>query len=239
MSKQNLEEAITKYKNIEEYTNNPTYKFQISCASTLAQTIPVLGTLLTETAEKGLEMYRDSAKRKLIDSILEYEDQINPAMIDGVSFIMEFAKTQEVITKLANHKKLDYFTNLFCNYFILECHYNNVDIFEEYLEHLSTLSFREIDLLICLYSNEVKTSGKHFNSMLDRRKESYAKFKEEISKKGIDRKQLEGMLISITRSGFVKETVGMYMGYEGGVYHTTAYFHNFLSYITKRDLAKK
>ena len=49
----------------------------------------------------------------------------------------------------------------------------------------------------------------------------------------------EGMLVSITRSGFCKETVGMYMGYEGGVYHTTAYFHNFLSYIAKRDFSEK
>lgn len=228
IEKKELETALSKYKKIEDFENDHLNTGLKILVSSLVQEIPVLGSLLIETADTGLQIYQENAKKKLIQSILEYEDRIDPNEIDGISFIVKFAKTQEVITRLANQKKLDYFCNLFCNYFILEKHYDDVDMFEEFLEHLSTLSFREIDLLICLYNNEVKVSGKHFTSELNRRKESYTKFKEEVSKQGMDLKQLEGMLVSITRSGFCKETVGMYMGYEGGVYHTTAYFHNFL-----------
>ena len=180
MNENNLEDVITKYKKIEENTNDHTNKSLNVIVSALVQTIPILGTVLTETAEKGIEIYRDNAKNKLINAILECKDHIDPDKINGVSFILEFAKTQEVITKLANQKKLDYFCNLFCNYFILESHYDDVDIFEEYLEHLSSLSYREINMLICLYNNEVKVSGKHFDSELNRRKESYNKFKEDM-----------------------------------------------------------
>ena len=45
---------------------------------------------------------------------------------------------------------------------------------------------------------------------------------------------MKNILSAVTRTGFCKEKVGAYLGYEGDVYYTTPLFENFLKCIGVR-----
>lgn len=235
-----LEKSIQDWEKIEskeELINNSPVRGLKSVAYALVQEVPVLGTLVTEAIDKRIDEHQNKAKKALIDTILDYEGLIKPDKIEGVSFLIEYAKTQEVLVRLANDKKVCYICNLFGNYFLAEDHQGEVDLYEEYLNQLSSLSYREIDLLMCLECFERLVSHEHFDNKMQRSKKAYEQFKSEAKKRWeISEKQLEGIMMSISRSGFCKELTGSYIGYEGGVFYTTAYFQHFLRYITKRSL---
>ena len=233
-----LEKSIKEWEEIErreDVISNTPLRGLKNVAFALAQEVPVLGSLVTDTIDRRLEEHQNKVKKALIDTILDYEGIIEPDKIEGVSFIIEYAKTQEVLVRLANDKKVCYICNLFGNYFFAEDHQGDVDLYEEYLNQLSLLSYREIDLLMCLEYFERLISHEHLENKMQRSKKSYGEFKTEAKKRWkISEKQLEGIMMSISKSGFCKELTGTYIGYEGGIFYTTAYFKHFLSYITKR-----
>ncbi|MBO5158061.1 MAG: hypothetical protein J6B94_00525 [Lachnospiraceae bacterium] len=238
-----LEKNVKDWEKIErreEVIRNTPLGGLKSVAFALAQEVPVLGSLVTETIDMRIDEHQSKVKKALIDTILDYEGIIEPDKIEGVSFLIEYAKTQEVLVRLANDKKVCYICNLFGNYFLAENHQGDVDLYEEYLNQLSSLSYREIDLLMCLEHFERLVSHEHLENKMQRSQKAYGKFKLEAKKRWkVSEKQLEGIMMSISKSGFCKELTGIYLGYEGGIFYTTAYFQHFLRYITKRFLTEE
>lgn len=232
-----LEAALIEYENAENISdiyNNPSIYGLREVAKGLVKTIPVLGEVLDEAINQGLEWHVNTAKNSLIEAILGCPSIIDPEKIEGVSFLIEFAKTQEVVIRLANDKKVQFICNLFTKYFLQECNGGNIDIYEEFLNQITTLSYREIELLIALKHFEQDIDNTGNRSELQLYSSSYHQLIS-LAKENwnIEEEELSGMMTSISRSGFCKEIVGSYYGYSGGVFQTTAYFNKFLSYIIK------
>lgn len=131
---EHLEKSIRDWEKIERkeelISNSPVGGLK-SVAYALAQEVPVLGTLVTEAIDKRIDEHQNKVKKALIDTILDYEGLIKPDKIEGVSFLIEYAKTQEVLVRLSNDKKVCYICNLFGNYFLAEDHQGDVDLYED------------------------------------------------------------------------------------------------------------
>ena len=92
----------------------------------------------------------------------------------------------------------------------------DIDLYEENLKRLEELSIREITILAKLHQYKYNNEA----------------FYEDIRKDcGIEKDEVKNILSAVTRTGFCKEKVGAYLGYEGDVYYTTPLFESFLKCI--------
>ena len=90
------------------------------------------------------------------------------------------------------------------------------DVKTELLKRLEELSIREITILAKLHQYKYNNEA----------------FYEDIRKDcGIEKDEVKNILSAVTRTGFCKEKVGTYLGYEGDVYYTTSLFESFLKCI--------
>ena len=198
--------------------------------------------IIDQASDSALAAYQNYKQKKFLDSIIEYkgilpEDKIKK--IADIPVIIEMGRTMEVINRLATDQKVIYLCNCFDNYFLREDHFNDVDRYEEFLWHLDTLSYREIDILTELYKLE-KTSdfrkyhspnGESLNGLS--KHSIYCNVLGQIAQEKwkMSQGELDGILAGLCRSGFLKEEVGAYLDYTGGIYYTTEYFEVFLTYI--------
>ena len=60
---------------------------------------------------------------------------------------MEFARTLDVVNKLATNEKVQYIAKLFRKTFSTSLYKNNLSEYEEYLRRLEYISVRELELL--------------------------------------------------------------------------------------------
>ncbi len=212
-----------------------------------------LGAMKGATLELGniaINKFQKSKRDKLFQKISDYRGVLTTDTIKNIEalpFVFEFAKTLDLINRLANDKKLDFICNCFGVYFLTEYHGNDIDQYEEFLDHLSTLSFREIEILITLYKIESECLSNKQNQQDDKSKNG----RESISGKSIsvlkqmapekwnlNENEMESILTSLCRSGFLRELVGSILGYYGGRFYTTEYFEKFLGYILPQALTR-
>lgn len=193
----------------------------------LTQAAPALKFFLAE-GERKLEEQRESAKKALLDRITSNLRDVSLEQMDGAAFVAEYVKTQDVLAHLTDYKKVDSICNLFENYFLLESHGGDVDLYDAYLDHLAALTSRELELLNSLHWYEKEMDLFFMDAYVSLRAEAMKKW-------NISEEMLEGMMISISRTGFCKEITGEFWGHEGKVFGVTEYFSQFLKYITKRN----
>ena len=119
--------------------------------------IPVIGDLLDSTTDKLLEDFQRKKEQELIEVILKDSNSITNEMVNDVEFIVNFAKTREAVRRLATNDKVKYFGNLVRNGYLAGNHIENSE-FEEYLDILNTMSYREIQHVIDYFKF---CNGKH------------------------------------------------------------------------------
>lgn len=123
--------------------------------------IPVIGDLLDSTTDKLLEDFQRKKEQELIEVILKDSNSITNEMVNDVEFIVNFAKTREAVRRLATNDKVKYFGNLVRNGYLAGNHIENSE-FEEYLDILNTMSYREIRYLIDYFKF---CNGKHLKGV--------------------------------------------------------------------------
>ena len=96
-------------------------------------------------------------EQELIEVILKDSNSITNEMVNDVEFIVNFAKTREAVRRLATNDKVKYFGNLVRNGYLAGNHIENSE-FEEYLDILNTMSYREIQHVIDYFKF---CNGKH------------------------------------------------------------------------------
>ena len=160
--------------------------------------------------KSGMEMLGEiPGIGSLAKNLLEQE------VVADVPFLMELARTLEVLNRLATNEKVLYIANLFKHTFLLAGD-RDIDLYEENLKRLEELSIREITILAKLHQYKYNNEA----------------FYEDIRKDcGIEKDEVKNILSAVTRTGFCKEKVGAYLGYEGDVYYTTSLFESFLKCI--------
>ena len=221
----NEEEKIKKIENelkrggfVYKLINTPILK---GLKAGLLSLLPLgVGDGIKETIDEAIDLtfgyFRNKKQEEFFD-IIRNSNTITKEMVN-VDFVMGYIKALEAVNRLSTNAKVKYIANLFKNTFCIEGK-KNIDEYEEWLANLSSLSYREIKILIMLYESNKK----------DEKKEVFYK---NIEKElGLDEENTIAILTSVSKSGFCKEKVGAIVGYTGGEFYTTNYFQRFLEKI--------
>ncbi len=226
MSKwENTKLSLYNAEQMEDVKNNPAVKATIL---SLIKTIPMLGELIDDTIDVVLTKFQESKRNELLDIILHDSENITTEMVNDVEFIMNFAKTLDAVNRLGSNDKVKYFANVLKNGYLSNERIADGE-FEEYLFALSTLSYRQINILIDLYIHE-KNNVKEYNgkdetqknNKLAGRYEPWRDFVNNITTKYlITEEDVVSILSSISKTGFCNEITGTYFDYSGGVFYIT------------------
>ena len=139
-AKLNLQNADT----IMDIKHNPV----ASAAISFIKTIPCIGDLIDDSLEYALTDFQSKKQQQLLEVISNTPvGKVTSDMINDVEFIMSFAKINNAVNKLSNGDKVKFYGNLLVNGYLGEGDRILVDEFEEYLELINSLSYRELKYL--------------------------------------------------------------------------------------------
>lgn len=108
--------------------------------------IPYIGPLLNTAVEIKMSELQRQKENELIDVIMQNKYAITSEMVNDVEFIINFNRTLEAVRRLATGDKVKFFGNLVKNGYLAGRNIENSQ-FEEYLNILNSLSYREIEYL--------------------------------------------------------------------------------------------
>ena len=161
--------------------------------------VPVIGDLVDSTTDKLLENFQQKKEQEFIDVILKDSNSITTEMANDVEFIVNFAKTREAVRRLATNDKVKYFGNLIRNGYLSGEHIENSE-FEESLEILNTMSYREIMYLVDYYKF---CNGRHLNGV-ERLNSWYSFLNQYSSKMKVKQHVISSIFSRIAKTGFVE-----------------------------------
>lgn len=242
MANEKLRKDISKLHKTEICENvfdNPVIKNLISF-------IPAFGTGIDSAIHNVLKEEQDKRLQRICEIIIS-DNQITTNQINDVKDIVSFIKMLDVARKLITNDKLEYLARLYKNLIIEE--EKNYNLYEEYLRRLDELSFREIEILHTLddldlviqdlgvsnYTENKAIVERNYQNKVDKIEEKWINFQEIVQQKiGIDKLDLVGYMMSISRSGFcVKFNVFQTPIRTNSIYGITKYYRKFAEMIYK------
>lgn len=209
MQFEDIKQEVVLLEDIEDIKSNPV----VSSFTNLLRNIPFYGDLVCDSLDKAFEDFQTSKRNEFYDYIISSPELITTEKVNDITILMEFAKTLDVINKLANNDKVKYIARLFKTSFF-EISTYDISEYEEFLNRINDLSYKEIEILFLLkkYEKDVDMFYKSVDETFQ-----------------IKRETITGILGGISRSGFCKELTGnLFIGNPGGWFHTTRYFDRFL-----------
>ena len=158
------------------------------------QKIPKVGEFVSSSAEYWLDSFLNGKEQNLNEIILRDNHTITSDMVNDIEFIVNYSRTRDAVRRLATNDKVKFFGNLIRNGYLSEEHIEN-DEFEEYLEVLVTLSYRQLECLAEFYQKSRSTNG----SLIDK---DWEEFKKNSKYPESDVKFIFKQLV---RTGFINE----------------------------------
>ena len=204
----------------------------------LVRSIPVLGAMLDDSIDATLTEFQEAKREELLNIISNDVGNITIDRVNNVEFIMNFVKTLEAVNRLSSNDKVKYFATLLKSGYLVDDPMST-DEFDEYLSNLSTLSYRQINLLIDLFIHEknnvsdyVDDESKKDNKLASR-SGRWGDFIDMVTTKySLTKEEVIAVFSSISKTGFCAEVVGTYLGYTGGVFYVTSSCEKFVRMIT-------
>ncbi|MBR5337755.1 MAG: hypothetical protein IK152_07205 [Lachnospiraceae bacterium] len=134
----------------DAYLVNADDKVKIKNAfiKSLIGVFPFLGEYLNELIEIGFEQSQNEKQEKLVEIISKNKDIITTDMVKNNEFIINLARTHEMVKRLATNDKIEYYANLIRNGYLCQGECISADTFDEYTSILNEISFREIEYLV-------------------------------------------------------------------------------------------
>lgn len=156
------------------------------------QKTPKVGELVSASAEYLLDGFQNGKEQNLNEVILRDNYTITSDMVNDIEFIINYSRTLDAVHRLATNDKGKFFGNLIRNGYLSGEHIEN-DEFEEYLEVLVTLSYRQIECLAEFYQKSRSTNGSLFDK-------DWEEFKKNSVYSDID---LNFIFKQLVRTGFI------------------------------------
>lgn len=195
-----LEQAKIELCNINEMADIKANPVVDSILMPVIRSVPVVGDMIDSSMDKVIHDFQQKKENELIDIILKDRNMITSEMVNDVEFIVNYNRTLEAVRRLATNDKVKFFGNLIRNGYLSGEHITCSE-FEEYLDILNTLSYREIQCLVdyMLYCKE-KTKNKKIQY------NAWAYFRKDYAKKmKISESELWSIFTRIKRTGFIEE----------------------------------
>jgi hypothetical protein len=171
--------------------------------------IPIIGDLIDSGTNKVLENFQEKKEKELINVILKDGNLVTSDMVNDIEFIINFNKVMEAVRRLAVNDKVRFFGNLIRNGYLSGLHIEN-SLFEEYLNILNTISYREIQYLLdyklyCEDRSKTK-KGKSQNKSGSVSYNEWGYFRNDYTKqKSITSSELSSVFMRIKQTGFIDE----------------------------------
>ncbi len=227
IAKLNLENA----NNVLDIYDNPVVKTLLGIIS---GDLNIVGTLVENGIEKMLQKRQKDKEKTLLEAVF-LDGSIT---LDDINedFVFEFAMTYSVVMHLLQNEKIIYFANLLKN----TVHNSDRDsnTFQESIERLCSLSYREIEMLLLLkkcqeeyYKNNpnMLDSSKYIESTKNIWDIFVNNAKEEF---GLPNEVIKSIFCSIERTGFCDFVNIVYPGATGKCFCVSLYFKDFCHDIT-------
>ena len=155
-----LESSLKTAETLKEMRLNPIVEAFVSCVKPF---FPGIGELVDSSVNEIVENFQKAKRREFCEYIFDTEEVITKEKISDIEFLMEFGRTLDAINRLAQNEKVIYIAALFKNTFIIKNSYDT-DQYEEWLKCIDDLSYRQIEILKCLYDEELKYYGEKYDS---------------------------------------------------------------------------
>lgn len=183
----------------------------------------------------------------LFEAIIK-DDKITLKDIQDVKVIIEFIKLYKVAMHVTNNEKLQFLGNLFRNSVLDdEQNTNKYEEYEEFLERINMLSYRELQILAYLrkcgdkvphiinvtpdVQEENEEQNKYISTQVDQA-EAWKYFKNNcVNELKLDYDIIFSILVGTERSGFCFHWDELYPGGSNKVFYTTTYFERFIDKI--------
>lgn len=212
---------VKKDLNYLDAYNNPMVDLVVDILGIAFPAIPVI----KETLNVRVNEFQAKKRDQFMDIILSGNSRITSDKVQDVTFIMELAKTMDVINRLSQNDKVVYIANLFKNEFI-EGEKYNVNRYEEYLYRLDYMSLREIDILIYLYKYDEENIKENHAEWYDFKKVASEKY-------NISMDEVVSIFNGLTRTGFCRSLNMLFPSEEDieNPFYVTEYFKEFIKLI--------
>lgn len=198
-SKEMIDDAKLELQNVDtviDVKHNPV----ISAFISTIKTVPYIGDLIDDSLESVLSEFQSKKQQQLLEVISQASfGTVTSDMVSDVEFIISFAKTRNAVDKLLNGDKVKFYGNLLVNGYLNKEDKISVDEFEEYLELINSLSYRELEYLSFFkeYSNKYKGRLVYQN---------WAEFSREFRNKFPNR-HVHSVFKRLQRTGLISEVI--------------------------------
>lgn len=215
-------QSLKKTDKIVDIWSHPIAKFMINI-------IPYLGSSIDSGIQAELDRFQRAKQEELFEIILE-DGSITLEDVSDVTVIMQMKKCIDSINKLTTNKKVQYYAQLMKSAIKKEnC---DEDSFDEWLERLNTLSYREIELLVDLYHNQKEKIGCiKLEDKTERPHELepiWDQFLEKECKKyNVSKDEITAQVMGLCRTGFCDQIVIKFIGCTRSIFFTNEYFVKF------------
>ena len=208
-SKEMISEAKLELENIDmviDVKHNPV----ISAFISLMKEMPFIGDLIDDSLESVLSDFQSKKQQKLLEVIGQASlGTVTSDMVNDVEFIMGFAKTKNAVDKLSNGDKVKFYGNLLVNGYLNDKDKISVDEFDEYVELINSLSYRELEYLSFFKEH----SDKHRGILIYQHWEEFSKeFENKFPKRDVyfvyKRLERTGFISEVTETESVEENTG-------------------------------
>ena len=198
-SKEMIDDAKLELQNVDtviDVKHNPV----ISAFISTIKTVPYIGDLIDDSLENVLSEFQSKKQQQLLEVISQASfGTVTSDMVNDVEFIMSFAKTRNAVDKLLNGDKVKFYGNLLVNGYLNKEDKISVDEFEEYLELINSLSYRELEYLSFFKQYSSKYKGKLVH-------QNWAEFSREFRNK-FPNKHIHSVFKRLQRTGLVNEVM--------------------------------
>lgn len=145
--KEELEQAKVSLKNVNDIADIKRNPVVESVLMPVIKSVPIIGDMIDSSMDKIVEDFQKKKEKEFVEVVLKDSHSITSEMVNDVEFIVNYAKTMEAVKRLASNDKVKYFANLIRNGYLSGERISN-DEFEEYLDILNSMSYREIEYLV-------------------------------------------------------------------------------------------
>lgn len=203
-----LEDVKLSFENINDLRNVKENPVVSSVLLAPIKAIPVIGELLDSSIDKSLENFQQKKEQELVDIILKNSHSITSDMVNDVEFIVNYARVREAVKRLATNDKVKFFGNLIRNGYLSGRHIQS-SIFDEYINILNSMSYREILYLVDYkkYCEDCSKKNKSSISFLGRAyNNKFSQFCKDYSEKNnITQREIYFVFMHLEQTGFIEE----------------------------------
>ena len=227
IAKLNLENS----NNILDIYDNPVVK---AILGAISGDLNIAGSLVENGIEKLLQKRQKDKEKALLEAVfLDGSVTLNDINED---FIFEFAMTYNAVIHLLQNEKIIYFANLLKN----TVHNSDRDsnTFQESIERLCSLSYREIEMLLLLNKCQEKYYESNVGMLesskyIESTKNIWNTFvNNAIEEFGLPKEVIKSIFSGIERTGFCDDVSIVHPGGTVKCYRVSLYFKDFCHDIT-------